>query len=56
MRNWKTTLFGALGAAVQVALPLIQTGTVSIKDIAIAAALALIGYFAKDAGISGTDK
>lgn len=56
MKNWKTTLFGALGAALTVAVPLMQTGGVSLKDVAVAAAIAFIGYFAKDAGVSGTQK
>lgn len=56
MKNWKTTLIGAIGATVQVVLPLLSSGTISFKEIATAAALALLGFFAKDAGVSGTAK
>lgn len=56
MKNWKTTLVGALGAVFSVVWPLIQTGQVTVKDIAIAAGLALLGYFSKDAGVTGSAK
>ena len=56
MKNWRTTLIGACSAAVLIALNLIQTGTVDIKTIATAAGIAFVGYLAKDAGVSGTEK
>lgn len=56
MKNWKTTLIGAIGAIFTVVWPLIQTGGVEIKDIGAAAVLALLGYLAKDAGVTGESK
>lgn len=56
MRNWKTTLVGVGSAVFAVVWPMVQTGNVTLKDIAIAAGLALLGYFSKDAGVSGTAK
>jgi len=54
LTNWKTTLLGIIGAAGTVAWPLIQTGNVGIKDIAIAVVIAVFGYLTKDAGVTGT--
>lgn len=56
MKNWKTSLVGVIGAVLAVVWPLIETGEVGVKEIAIAAILAALGYFSKDAGVSGTDK
>jgi hypothetical protein len=56
MKNWKTTLAGLLTA---VALPTIQmysTGTTDIKTIGLSIGIAFIGWFAKDAGVTGTEK
>lgn len=57
MRNWKTSLAGAAGAAFTVIVAQLSTGTVTLKDVAIAAAIAFIGFLAKDfdtTGIGGT--
>lgn len=57
MKNWKTTLAGALGAAVTLLIAQLSTGTITLKDAAIAAVLTFIGAFAKDfdtTGIGGT--
>lgn len=56
MKSWKTTIAGAIGAAIAAAIPLIQTGTIELKDIAIAATLAFIGFFAKDSNVTGGTK
>ena len=56
MKNWKTTLIGSIGAVFTVVWPLFQTGGVELKDIVSAGVLALLGYLAKDAGVSGTQK
>lgn len=55
MKNWKTTLIGLLGAAVQIALPLIQGG-LDLKQVASAVVIGLLGILAKDAGVTGTAK
>lgn len=56
MKSWKSTLAGCVGAAVNIALPLVQTGTVESKTIIISATLAVLGFLAKDFDVSGVDK
>jgi glutamate-1-semialdehyde aminotransferase len=56
MKNWRTTLAGVIGAAVTVALPMVQGGTLDSKTLAYAAGLAAVSWLAKDAGQTGTDK
>jgi hypothetical protein len=55
MKNWKTTLFGALLAIAVALQPLLTTGSLDWKAIVIAALIAAIGYFAKDAGVTGKE-
>jgi hypothetical protein len=56
MKNWRTTLAGMIGAAVVAGLAIFQQGEVDPEAIATAAAIAAIGYLAKDAGVSGTER
>lgn len=56
MKNWKTTLWGALGAILNVIIAALTTGSVDPKTVIVSATLAGIGYVAKDAGVSGTEK
>jgi len=53
MRNWKTTLSGAISSALYAAITIAQQGTISARDIIIAAGVAFIGYFAKDFNVTG---
>jgi hypothetical protein len=53
MKNWRTTLTGFTGAILSVILPMFGGGTVSPKDVAIAASIAGIGYLAKDSNVTG---
>ena len=55
MKNWKTTAIGLVGAAVQIAVPLLQGGA-DIKDVITAVIIGLLGFFAKDAGVTGVSK
>ena len=55
MKNWKTTIIGLFGAAVQIAVPMLQSG-VDVKDIVTAVIIGLLGIFAKDAGVTGVAK
>lgn len=48
MKNWKTTILGALAAIIIAIQPLIETGEINWKSVVIAAAIAALGYFAKD--------
>ena len=49
MNNWKTTLAGAITAALVAIQPLVTTGKLDPHAILIAAAIAALGYLAKDA-------
>ena len=53
MKNWKTTLIGCGTAVIYAALGVIQTGNLNLKDIAMAAGIALLGTLAKDFNVSG---
>lgn len=55
-KNWRTTLAGMIGAAVTVALPMVQGGTLDGKTLAYAGGLAAVAWLAKDAGQSGVEK
>lgn len=56
MKSWRTTIIGAIGATFVAIQPLIETGAIDWKSVGIAALIALFGYLAKDAGVSGTEK
>jgi methyl-accepting chemotaxis protein len=51
MKNWKTTLVGAIGAGALVIIQMVMTGTVDIKTIVIAAVMAVGLALAKDGNI-----
>lgn len=48
MKDWKTTVTGIAGGAFYAAIAAIQAGSIEPKDIAIAAAIGALGYFARD--------
>lgn len=56
MKNWKTTLFGAISAAAIAGQAVYQNGSVDLKTALTAIAVAVFGYLVKDAGVTGTDK
>jgi hypothetical protein len=56
MKNWRTTIIGALAAGGTAALSYFQTGGLDMKTAAIVAGFAVLGFFSKDAGVSGTQK
>ena len=56
MKNWKTTVLGAIAAAFIAIQPLIATGEVDWKAVGIAAVVALFGYLTKDAVVTGSEK
>jgi hypothetical protein len=53
MKNWRTTVVGAISAVALIVVPMLN-GTFDWKDILFAALAALFGYLAKDAGVTGT--
>ena len=56
MKSWRTTLTGAILAIVIAVEPIISTGVIDWKRVGMGALIALMGYLAKDAGVSGTGK
>lgn len=56
MKNWRTTVVGIVGAVWIAAEPILQAGQIDWKSLATAVVVAAIGFFAKDAGVSGTTK
>jgi len=56
MKNWKTTIAGLLTAVALPTLDMIANGTTNTKTIGLSIGIAFIGWFAKDAGVSGTGK
>ena len=59
MKNWKTTIAGAIAAILLAIQPIIeaaQGGEINWQQLGFAVILALFGYLAKDAGVSGTQK
>lgn len=51
--SWKTTVVGAAIAILVAVQPLIATGKIDWKAVAIAACIALFGYISKDANVTG---
>jgi len=56
MKNWKTTIAGLLTAVALPTLEMISNGSTNTKTIGLSIGIAFIGWFAKDAGVSGTEK
>ena len=48
MKNWKTTLFGIVTAAIVAIQPIIETGSIDWKKLGYAALIAIFGYLVKD--------
>lgn len=53
MKNWKTTVTGAIIAAGYAALTYYQSGGLSLKDALIIAGFAALGVLAKDLNVTG---
>jgi hypothetical protein len=53
MKNWKTTLTGAIIAAGYAALTYYQSGGLSVKDALIIAGFAALGVLSKDLNVTG---
>jgi len=51
--SWKTSLSGYLGAIAVGVIPVLQTGQVSEEALIMAAAVAVLGRFAKDHNVTG---
>jgi hypothetical protein len=53
MKSWKTTVLGAVIAAIVAIQPIISTGNVDWKAVGLAALIAALGFVAKDSNVSG---
>lgn len=53
MKNWKTTLAGALGGSIIAIQPLLSTGEVDIKALITGFVVAFIGFVSKDFNVTG---
>ncbi|HEY0056262.1 MAG TPA: hypothetical protein VGB63_12975 [Pedobacter sp.] len=53
MKNYKTTLTGILLAICYAVKPILEKGELSLQDIIISVLIAVMGYFTKDAGVTG---
>jgi hypothetical protein len=52
-KNWKTSLFGLLGAVCIAIYPIIQSGKIDPHALIMAIAVAVIGFLAKDFNVTG---
>lgn len=55
IKNWKTTLAGLLTAVALPTIEMISKGSTDGKTIGLSIGIAFIGWFAKDAGVTGTE-
>ena len=53
MKSWKTTIVGAVLATIVAIQPIIELGVIDWKRVALAGLIALMGYLAKDADVTG---
>ena len=54
--NWRTTMAGLVGAIAIAVEPVLVAGVWDKDRLIMAAAVGLVGWLAKDAGVSGTEK
>lgn len=54
MKSWKTTVVGALTAALVAITPILETGEINYKALGLAALIAVLSYLTKDKDVSGT--
>jgi hypothetical protein len=52
-KNWKTTVSGLVGAIAVAVIPVLQSGKINYEAIAIAVAIAVLSFFAKDHDVTG---
>ena len=53
MKNWKTTVLGAVAAGIVAIQPIVATGEVDYKALVYAFLIAAFGVVAKDFNVSG---
>lgn len=56
MKNWKTTIVGAIAGGLIAIQPLLANGAVDFKALAYGFAIAALGVVSKDFNVSGTGK
>lgn len=54
MKNWRTTIVGAIIGGLIAIQPVLETGTYSVKELVLGFLFAALGLLAKDYNISGT--
>lgn len=55
-KSWKTTVAGIAAAVLTALTALVQTGRVTMTDAAVAVGLAVLGWLAKDADVTGGNR
>lgn len=56
MKNWKTSLLGAILAAFVAIQPLFEAGEYDYKKLVFAAVIAAFGFLSKDFNVTGLKK
>lgn len=56
MKNWRTTIAGAIAGGLTAILPQLGAEDLDWKAILLGFVIAVMGYVSKDAGVSGTTK
>ncbi|MDA8156877.1 MAG: hypothetical protein M0Z52_10575 [Actinomycetota bacterium] len=54
MKNWKTTLIGAITGGIVAIAPVLQSGHIVLARAVTGFLIAALGYLAKDHDVSGT--
>ena len=56
MKNWKTTVVGAIAGGLTAISPMLEGDDVSLMSILSGFAIAVLGYLSKDFGVTGKGK
>lgn len=56
MKNWKTSLAGAIAGGLTVIAPMLEGSDVTLTSILSGFAIAVLGYLSKDFNVSGKAK
>lgn len=56
MKNWKTTIIGAVIGGLVAIQPILESGSVNLREVLIGFLLAAFGAVSKDFNVTGTGK